>query len=103
MYKKHIDAEGKYIIRDADSAHIPVSIENKDYAIFLKWLADNNKTIDDVLVANLETNEQKKSKEMPTLSEKVDAIFEALANSNNLKLDKVKAKIAETEAKYPAE
>jgi len=48
-------------------------------------------------------NANKAKNEMPTLDEKIDAIFEMLANNDSTKLDKVKAKVATVKQKYGVE
>ena len=43
----------------------------------------------------------KRERELPSLEEKVNAMFEKLANSSDVMLDEVKAKVSAIEVKYP--
>lgn len=63
------------------------------------WEYDGNEFIEPV--PEQLSDDELRMNEMPSMNEKLDAIFEMLASNNRAKLDEVKAKIDAANAKYP--
>lgn len=59
MYKKYNQNSLLILVRAPDNGHIPADEANADYQDFLKWLADENLTIDDLEEYNAPSDEDR--------------------------------------------
>ena len=86
------------IYRIADSAWIPVNEENRDYREYLEWVAAGN--VAEQFPIQEPTIEEKRLAEYPSITEHLEALYEARKGST-AKIEAIDAQITATNEKYP--